>query len=368
MRVSTVVESDLDPYRRAVEMSRARLSRWNPVDPSDLSRHLAAQSGLHRTFVIHALAPTGGHDIVGKVNVTNIVRGRLQNATIGYDAYDPYVGRGLFGEGLRLVVSLVFAPEPRGLGLHRIDANVQPGNLESAGVLRSLGFRREGRAVALLWLADGSGASAWRDHDAHAITADEWPAAAYQPHRPARTVVVVNGLPGSGKTTLARALSRELGVPLLSKDLIKEAVGEQLGADDRERLGGTASPLGAGAHEALWSLLEASPAGAVIESWFPADASEHVRRGLERAGLRPQAVPQIWCDAPIAVARKRFEQRAASRHEVHGPQHDLDEQWAQWETQARPYDLGPVLRADTSGPLAQRDVVSLALQVRAHSR
>ncbi|WP_071606356.1 GNAT family N-acetyltransferase [Luteipulveratus halotolerans] len=337
VRVSTVVESDLEPYRRAVEMSHARLSRWNPVDPHDLARHLTAQSGVHRTFVIHALAPTGGHDIVGKVNVTNIVRGRFQNATIGYDAYDPYVGRGLFGEGLRLVVSLVFAPEPRGLGLHRIDANVQPGNAESMGVLRSLGFRREGHAVGLLWLGGSDGTTAWRDHEAHAITADEWPALAYQPHRPARTVMVVNGLPGSGKTTLARALSQELGVPLLSKDLIKEAVGGRLDAADRERLGGTGSPLGAGAHEALWSLLEASPAGAVVESWFPADAVEQVRRGLERAGMRAESVPQIWCEA-------------------------------QGETQARPYDLGPVLRCDTSAPVSQREVVSLALQVRGHMR
>ena len=67
---------------------------------------------------------------------------------MGYDAYDPYAGRGLFAEGLRLVVGLVLAAEPGGMGLHRLEANVQPGNTVSAGLLRSLGFQREGSFAA----------------------------------------------------------------------------------------------------------------------------------------------------------------------------------------------------------------------------
>ncbi|MEU5879240.1 AAA family ATPase [Spirillospora sp. NPDC047279] len=44
--------------------------------------------------------------------------------------------------------------------------------------------------------------------------------------------VLVNGLPGAGKTTLARALSRYLGLALFSKDVIKEAHADVLG-DER---------------------------------------------------------------------------------------------------------------------------------------
>jgi RimJ/RimL family protein N-acetyltransferase len=112
--VALVREQDVAPYRIAVEQSRQRLGRWNPVDPDDLARHLTQQSRSHRTFLIHALNPQGQHDIVGRVNVANVVRGRFESSGMGYDAYDPYAGRGLFVEGLRLVMDLAFAPESAG--------------------------------------------------------------------------------------------------------------------------------------------------------------------------------------------------------------------------------------------------------------
>ena len=130
VRVATVQEMDIAPYRRAVGQSRHRLARWNPVDPEDLDRHLPLQSRDHRTFLIHALAPEGEHDIVGKINIVNAVRGRFESAAMGYDAYDPYAGRGLFAEGLRLVVGLAFTPSRAMVvattnAIHRVDVGIK---------------------------------------------------------------------------------------------------------------------------------------------------------------------------------------------------------------------------------------------------
>ncbi len=262
--VRPVHRDDVEPYRRAVELSRDRLSRWNPVDPDDILRHLAAQSDLHRTFLVVALDPAAAHGVVGKINVTNVVRGRFQSAALGYDAYDPYAGRGLFREGLGLVVGLALTPADHGgMGLHRVEASVQPGNVTSAGVLRSLGFRHEGRTPRMLHLGGPDGREDWRDHERYAVTAEEWPAEPYARQELPRIVVLVNGLPGSGTTTLAADLADELGLPLLVAD----------GQSD------------------VWSQLRRCPEGAVIVGVWTDHDLPALQRGLRDAGApRPVEV------------------------------------------------------------------------------
>jgi len=77
---------------------------------------------------------------VGVVNIGEIVRGALQSAFLGYYGSAAHAGQGYMTEGLTLVLRLAF----RRLGLHRLEANVQPGNRASLALLRRLGFRLEG--------------------------------------------------------------------------------------------------------------------------------------------------------------------------------------------------------------------------------
>ena len=318
--VAAAGEQDIAPYRRAVAQSRRRLSRWNPVDPDDLGRALSLQSRNRRTFLIRVFTPEGDHDIVGKVNVSDVVRGRFESAAMGYDAYDPYAGRGLFAEGLRLVLNLLFTPEDAGgMGLHRVQAAVQPGNVRSAGLLRSLGFQREGFSPRMLWLPGADGNLAWRDHDSYVVMRDEWPAQPYPTARGRRVVAVVNGVPGSEAvngvsgaciTNLARQLAAELRVPLFSRDV-------------------------AGSAGVLWALLADSPVGGVVENYFRPDDARYVAEGLQRCGLDPAAVPEVWCFSAQAAAS------------------------------ARPVGLGPTLPVDMGQGVGRADVVRIALQVGA---
>ena len=71
-------------------------------------------------------------------------------------------------EAMRAMLDIAFAPEPEGLGLHRVQANIIPENAASLRVAEKLRMRREGMALRYLHIG-----GAWRDHIMFAITAEE---------------------------------------------------------------------------------------------------------------------------------------------------------------------------------------------------
>jgi len=106
---------------------------------------------------------------------------------------------------------------------------------------------------------------------------------AVRPHQdnapsPFSALVLVSGAPGSGKTTLAHLLSQELGLPLCSRDRLKEILLDELGALDRAASRAIGRASYALLFEVVGSLLDRS-VGVIVESNF--------RRGLSETDLRP---------------------------------------------------------------------------------
>ena len=169
-------------------------------------------------------------------------------------------------------------------------------------------------------------------------------------------VVLVNGVPATGKSPLAPELSAALGLPLLSKDLIKETHADALGADPPPGLTQRDwnRRLGTAASDTMWALLSQSAPGAVLESSWRADVRGLVDAGLRQAGLAGAA--EVWCEAPLPLVRERFARRWTTSHPIHGAAPD-DDEWAQMVEHAEPLGLGPVLRLDTSGPVDLKAVV-----------
>ncbi len=103
--------------------------------------------------------------IVGFFNISEIVRGLFQSAFLGYGAVAAHAGRGYMSEGLELVLARAFTD----LRLHRLEANIQPGNAASIALVRRSGFVHEGLSERYLKIG-----GRWRDHEHWAIRAEQW--------------------------------------------------------------------------------------------------------------------------------------------------------------------------------------------------
>ena len=104
-------------------------------------------------------------ELVGVINVSEIVGGAFQSAYLGYYAFDPHAGQGLMREALAQVVTYAF----RRMKLHRLEANIQPRNIRSKALVKKLGFHREGFSRRYLKIA-----GRWRDHERWAILSEDW--------------------------------------------------------------------------------------------------------------------------------------------------------------------------------------------------
>ena len=116
-----------------------------------------------------------------------------------------------------------------------------------------------------------------------------------------RGYVLVGGWPASGKTTLSRALARELDVAYLSKDEVKEALMDMLG-------GPTSVPesrrLGRAAVAAVLRAARGCPAAVIDSTWYPYAAP------LVDSPVGPFV--EVRCQVDLDVARERYRRRGAT--------------------------------------------------------
>lgn len=150
--------------------------------------------------------------------------------------------------------------------------------------------------------------------------------------------MLVNGLPGAGKTTLATRLAAHLGVPLISKDAVKEALSTAVPAARPDGLGGIAM-------EAVWAIAERCAGTVVLDSWWfrPRDLTLTIA-AWRRCG--EPALVEIWCEVPAELARSRVLARV--RHPVHEDARRLATSWDDWTRRGEPLAIGKVVRVDTS--------------------
>ena len=163
--ISPPTEADEAEFIEGIRRSRRLHGRWGggPETPEEYAVYLAKAREERRRYFFARLRDGG--DIVGYLNLGEIIRGSLDQAFLGYGAIAGHEGRGLMSEAMQLVLREAFGP----LRLHRIEANIQPGNRASIALAQRNGFRLEGFSPRYLKIN-----GRWRDHERWAITAEQW--------------------------------------------------------------------------------------------------------------------------------------------------------------------------------------------------
>ncbi len=105
-----------------------------------------------------------GDELAGQLTVGSIVRGSNRSALIGYWIDQKFAGRSIVPTALAMAVDHSF----REVGLHRLEAGIQPENHASRRVMEKLGFHEEGLRRGLVHVN-----GAWRDHLCYALTAED---------------------------------------------------------------------------------------------------------------------------------------------------------------------------------------------------
>lgn len=158
--VRRLTAADAVPLAAALRRNRDHLAPFDPPRRPDFftdegqAAAVAEAVALVDSGGLRAWVLWHGDEVVGRVNLNNVVRGAWQNANLGYWVAADHQGRGLATAAVRHAVA-----EAEAMGLHRLEAGTLRDNAASQAVLRRCGFSHFGTAERYLFIA-----GAWRDH------------------------------------------------------------------------------------------------------------------------------------------------------------------------------------------------------------
>ena len=165
--------------------------------------------------------------------------------------------------------------------------------------------------------------------------------------------VLVNGVPASGKSSVARAVAERLGAPLMTLDTVKQPLFEHFGTGDRAHN----RKLGRASYDIIFAAIAEWPDSVtvVIDAWFGFQPLEVLDAHLAAAGINRAA--ELWCHAPPTVLAERYAARVATRSAGH-PGLDYVPELIALAERAKPTGRGACLAIDTTENLRLDPVIA----------
>ncbi|NTF29883.1 ROK family protein [Agrobacterium rubi] len=176
---------------------------------------------------------------------------------------------------------------------------------------------------------------------------------AHAPRHAGKRLVMVNGVPASGKSGISHAIANNTGWPMLALDTVKNPFLEMIEAVDRpfNRV------LGRASYKAIFATIsEATPGSTfIVDAWFGFQSAEVLREHILMAGITE--VVELWCHAPPEVIGDRYSQRSGQRLPGH-PGLNYVPELIELAKRAEPIGLGPILDIDTTAPIEVDNVLT----------
>jgi ribosomal-protein-alanine N-acetyltransferase len=160
--------ADEEEFTSRMRRSRRHHGSWISMPVTHAAYVTYVERNAHDNVELFIACRREDGAIVGFFNISQIVRGPMRGAFLGYGGVADFAGQGYMTEGMWQLLATAFGP----LGLHRLEANIQPGNAASIALARRCGFECEGFSPRYLKIG-----GRWRDHERWAIRTETWRAA-----------------------------------------------------------------------------------------------------------------------------------------------------------------------------------------------
>ncbi|GLT13788.1 AAA family ATPase [Vibrio algivorus] len=161
-----------------------------------------------------------------------------------------------------------------------------------------------------------------------------------------KTIILVNGVPASGKSSVAHNIANHFNLTYLAIDTIKEPFMTTVKDYNRE----INRELGKAAYNVIWDIVKQAPEHHtfVIDAWFGFQPKALLIEYLNQAGV--ETVIEVWNQISGCTAAKRYENRIPYRSDKH-PRHEYLPELVTLANNAKPMEIGKTITIDQDKPL-----------------